>query len=179
MYKFAAADLDESVIYGAARPKYTRQEVDLWLEFMQGQEIERVCCLLVKNQLNRYRVNLLKTYREKFGNKKILWQPLQDFEIPRSQILIDWIIPFLISADEQKEKTVVHCSGGVGRTGIVLASWLVSRRGLSNQDAIFAVKQNKRNPEEAVIAALFKCQNPHRVKQKLDYLLNDCRDAFK
>jgi protein-tyrosine phosphatase len=179
MYKFATCDRNELIIYGAARPKYAQKAVEKWIEFMQKQEIKRVCCLFQINQLNCYQVDLLKTYHQKFGEKCILWQPFQDFKIPRSQILIDKIIPFLIFADEQQKKTVVHCSGGIGRTGIVLATWLVSRRGLSNQDAIFAVKQNKRNPDEAVIAALFRCQNSYRVKQKLDSLLNDCRDTFK
>ncbi|VEP18819.1 Dual specificity protein phosphatase [Hyella patelloides LEGE 07179] len=178
MYKFAAAEHHESFIYGAAKPKYRQKAVEQWIKFLQGQKIEKVCCLLQSECLNRYEVDLLKTYREKFGKKCVLWQSLQDFQIPQSQVLIESIIPFLISADEQRQKIVVHCSGGIGRTGIVLAAWLVSRRGFSNQDAIFAVKQNKRNPDEAVIAALFRCQNPHRARRKLDCLLNDCRNAF-
>lgn len=178
MYNFATADRHESIIYGAARPQYKKIEVEQWVKFMQGQEIARVCCLLQRDRLNHYQVDLLKTYHENFSEEDVLWQPLQDFQIPPSQVLIDSIIPFLISADEQGKKTVVHCAGGIGRTGIVLAAWLVSRRGFSNQDAISAVKQNKRNPHEAVINTLFRGQNPNQVRQKLDCLLNDCRDAF-
>ena len=178
MYNFAAADRHESIIYGAARPQYKKIAVEQWIKFMQEQAIERVCCLLQSNRLNHYEVDLLKTYRKKFGNESVLWEPLQDFQIPQSQVLIDSIIPFLISADKQRKKTVVHCAGGIGRTGIVLAAWLVSRRGFSNQDAISAVKQNKRNPHEAVINALFRCQNPNQARQKLDCLLNDCRNTF-
>ena len=75
--------------------------------------------------------------------------------------------------------TIVHCSHGVGRTGIVLAAWLVSKRGLSNQQALLAVRQQKRLPQEAMIAALFFGKNPIRIKQQLDRLLNDCRCAFE
>lgn len=178
MYNFAAADHHESIMYGAARPQYKKIEVEQWIKFMQGQEIARVCCLLQSDRLNHYQVDLLKIYREKFGKESVLWQPLKDFQIPPSQVLIESIIPFLISADEQSKKTVVHCAGGIGRTGIVLAAWLVSWRGFSNQDAISAVKRNKRNPHEAVINALFRGQNPNQARQKLDYLLNDCRNAF-
>lgn len=110
MYKFASCDRNETIIYGAAKPKYTEKAVDKWIEFMQTKEIKRVCCLLPRDRLNFYRVDLLKTYSQNFGEKRILWQPLQDFEIPRSQILINSIIPFFISAEEQQEKTVVHCS---------------------------------------------------------------------
>ena len=179
MYKFAPANRQESIVYGAARPKYTQKAVKKWIYFMQEQEIKRICCLLNREHIDRYQTDLLKIYQVNFGRENILWKPLQDFQIPQSTILINSILPFLISAQKQQEKVVVHCSGGIGRTGIVLATWLVSYRGLSNQDAISAVKQNKRNPHEAIIAALIKCQNPNLAKQKLEALLNDCRHAFK
>ncbi|MEN9870315.1 MAG: hypothetical protein RLZZ171_1303 [Cyanobacteriota bacterium] len=178
MYKFAPATRQESIIFGAARPKYTQKSIAQWIKFMQQQEISRVCCLLESKQLTRYPIDLLETYRQEFAAKYVLWQPIKDFQLPPAKILIDRIIPFLISAEQNQQKTVVHCSGGVGRTGIVLASWLVSQRGYSNQEAIFAVQQNKRNPKEAIIAAWFRLQNPAQIKQQLNNLLNDCRSAF-
>ena len=132
-----------------------------------------------KDCLARYPIDLLEVYRQKFGNEYVLWQPIKDFQLPQSSMLIEQIIPFLICSEENQQKVVVHCSGGIGRTGIVLASWLVARRRFSNQEAIFTVKQNRRNPHEAIIAAAFKLQNPYRVKQQLNFLLNDCRRAFK
>jgi protein-tyrosine phosphatase len=60
----------------------------------------------------------------------------------------------------------------------VLATWLVSVRGLSNQAAIAAVKRTGRNPYEAAIAALLKGRNPLKVVKELDVLLNDCRLAM-
>jgi protein-tyrosine phosphatase len=44
----------------------------------------------------------------------------------------------------------VHCSGGSGRTGHILAAWLVHHRGLSVDDALDAVISTGRNPWEAV-----------------------------
>ena len=102
--------------------------------------------MLENVSLNHYPIDLLATYRRKFTAEYVLWQPLKDFQIPQSQILIEHIIPFLICADRQQQKVVIHCSGGVGRTEIVLAAWLVSQRGFSNQQALSAVKQNKRYP---------------------------------
>jgi protein-tyrosine phosphatase len=69
---------------------------------------------------------------------------------------------------------VVHCSGGIGRTGHVLAAWLVAGRGFSRHSAITAVKRRGRNPYEAVIAAPFKGRNPWKVAAELNRLLEDC-----
>jgi protein-tyrosine phosphatase len=179
MYKFASADRHELIVFGAARPKYTQKSIAQWIKFMQQQEISRVCCLLESKQLARYPIDLLATYRQQFAAKNVWWQPIKDFQLPPAEILIERIIPFLIAAAAKQQKTVVHCSGGVGRTGIVLASWLVSQRGYSNQEAISAVQQNKRNPKEAIIAAWFRFQNPLQVEQQLNNLLNDCRHAFR
>ena len=178
MYKFAPAERKEPIVFGAARPKYNQKSVEQWIEFMQSQEIQRVCCLLKSDRLDRYPIDLLETYRQKFGRKSVLWCPVEDFQLPQSSMLIEQIIPFLIYSDRHLQKVVVHCSGGVGRTGVALACWLVARRGFSNQEALSAVLQNQRNPYEAIIAALFKFQNPYRVKSQLDRLLDDCRHAF-
>ena len=178
MYKFAPADPQELTVFGAARPKYTQRSVEQWIELMQSQRIRRICCLLENKNLSHYPIDLLETYKQKFGRENVLWQPIADFQLPHSSVLIEQILPFLICSEENQQKIVVHCSGGIGRTGIVLASWLVARHRFSNQEAISTVKQNRRNPHEAIIAALFKLQNPDRVKQQLNCLLNDCRHAF-
>jgi protein-tyrosine phosphatase len=81
----------------------------------------------------------------------------------------------LVEADQQGEKVVVHCGGGVGRTGHVLAAWLVHSRGFSNQAAITAVKQAGRNPYEAAIAAIFRGKNPFKLIADLESLLNQSR----
>jgi len=143
-----------------------------------GSKIARICCLL-EPKTNRYHSDLLTAYQQAFGREKVLWQPeIADFQIPNSSILIESIIPFLISAEQNRQKAVVHCSHGVGRTEIVLAAWLVSRRGLSNRQALSAVREQKRLPEEAMIAALLFGKNPLHIKRQLNNLLNVCRTAF-
>jgi protein-tyrosine phosphatase len=177
MYKFAAASESELIVFGSARPGYTNEQVNEWIEFMQNQGIQRVCCLLPETQLTRYS-NLLGAYRKVFGLDQVCWAPIKDFNFAAPEILFHQILPFLAIANQQNEKVIVHCSGGIGRTGHVLAAWLVAERGFSSKSAIAAVKQTGRNPYEAVIAAPFKGQNPWKVAAELNTLLDEC-NRFK
>ena len=174
MYKFAAASKQEITVFGAARPGFSEQNVRDWIEFMQRQKIESVCCLLPKKQLAPYS-NLLGTYEQKFGHQRVCWTPIEDFTLVDIKTLTEKILPFLVTADQQGGKVVVHCGGGVGRTGVVLAAWLVHSRGFSNQAAIAAVKQTGRNPYEAALAAVFRGKNPFKIIADLELLLNQCR----
>jgi protein-tyrosine phosphatase len=174
MYKFAPASEKEVIVYGASRPGYSNREVDRWIAFMKEREIRRVCCLLEAKQLARY-VDLLGKYRQKFCENCICWVPIADFQLCDRESLTHKILPFLREADRQKEKVVVHCSGGVGRTGQVLVAWLVSYRGFSNRDAIAVVKKLGRNPYEAAIAAFLFGKNPFKFVSEFEQLLNDCR----
>ena len=176
MYKFAAASANESIVFGAARPGYAEEGVRQWIEFTIDRDIQRVCCLLTKQQLDRYD-NLLGNYRQAFGKEHVCWAPIEDFSLATPELLVDRILPFLAVADQQQEKVVVHCSGGIGRTGQILAAWLVAGRGLTFESAISAIRQTGRNPYEAVIAAPFKGRNPWRVAAKLKTLLSPRLEA--
>ena len=178
MYKFAAASQNELIVFGASRPGYFNNQVNDWVEFMKGQGIRRVCCLLADDQLARYS-NLLGTYQQEFGNQQVCWAPIKDFHLCDRETLTTKILPFLAEADKQAEKVVVHCSGGIGRTGHVLAAWLVSGRGLGNKEAIASVRRTGRNPYEAAIAAALRGRNPFKAVEDLNRLLNECRLAVR
>jgi protein-tyrosine phosphatase len=173
LYKFAAASENEPIVFGSARPGYSNEQVTKWIKFMQSQGIKRVCCLLPESQLTRY-ANLLDIYRQTFGLDHVCWAPIKDFHFATSKILTHQILPFLATANQNDEKVVIHCSGGVGRTGHVLAAWLVAGRGFSNKAAINAVKQTGKNPHEAAIAAPFKGRSPWKVAAELNLLLDAC-----
>jgi protein-tyrosine phosphatase len=171
MYKFAAASADESIVFGSARPGYTDEQVNQWIEFMLDRDIRRVCCLLTKKQLDRY-PDLLSSYQQAFGKERVCWAPIEDFSLVTPEIMIDRILPFLAMADKRQEKVVVHCSGGIGRTGQILAAWLVAGRGFDYESVIITVQQTGRNPYEAIIAAPFKGRNPWQVAAELKTLLS-------
>lgn len=140
---------------------------------MQAQGIQRVCCLLEKDQLVRYD-NLLDCYKQAFGTDNICWAAIADFEIVDRTTFQHQILPFLITSARYQQKTVVHCSGGIGRTGQVLAAWLVFGRDLSKQAAIKAVRQMGRNPYEAAIVAPLRGKNPLQMLTALNHLLDGC-----
>lgn len=166
---FSAACEREAFVFGARRPGFPFPRVSstcvhAWIAFMQAQGITRVLCLLPSRQLDGYS-DLLGTYRHMFGEDNVLWVPIADFQLAEEVQLIEQILPFLVEAVQHQEKTVVHCSGGGGRTGHVLAAWLVSGRGMSNEEAIAAVKRQGRNARES-------------RDERLETLLDRCRDAF-
>ncbi|MEL6354187.1 MAG: dual specificity protein phosphatase family protein [Cyanobacteria bacterium J06627_28] len=173
MYKFAAASENEPIVFGAGRPGYSDAQINEWLQFMQDKGIKGVCCLLSNAQLNQYS-NLLGTYQQVFGDRQVCWAPIEDFALADSEVLIHQILPFFAAANQKNERVVVHCAGGIGRTGQVLAAWLIAARGFSKKAAIREVKATGRNPYEAVIAAPFKGRNPWKVFAELNTLLDAC-----
>jgi protein-tyrosine phosphatase len=136
--------------------------VDAWLAFMSAHGIRRVVCLLSDDQLAAY-TDLLSRYRAHFGAQRVRHAPIPEFSLADRATLVTVILPFLAAADQQGEPVVVHCSAGIGRTGHVLAAWLVAGRGYTNADAIAAVARGGRDARES-------------GDRRLDTLLDAARD---
>jgi len=174
-YNFAPASNDEKIVFGAQRPGYNSKSVSLsnvqeWISFMKEQRIKRVCCLLPQNQLEYYEMDLLDIYWKELGQDNVYWASVEDFHLCDPVTLQKKILPFLEESDAKGERVVVHCSGGSGRTGHVLAAWLVFKRGFSKEEALVAVRDMGRNPYEAV-----NCGNA--TIEELYELLQQCRKS--
>lgn len=142
-------------MHGSQRSGYSAKSVasavvDDWIRFMKQRGISRVCCLLWPDQLAYYPQDLLEQYRKAFGEQNVRSTPVKDYHLCNAATLEEKILPFLFESDANAARVLVHCSGGSGRTGHVLAAWLVRGRGLTVGSAIQAVIASGRNPRESV-----------------------------
>lgn len=175
LLRFAPASELERIVFGAERPGYNSKQVEedtvhKWIVSVKIRKITRVCSLLTPDQLSYYEIDLLETYRSAFGYENVCSAPVKDYRLCSEVMLKQTILPFLRESDVKQQPVVVHCSGGIGRTGHVLAAWLVFGRGFSVEDALWTVKRMERNPFEAV-------EMHNATHAALCALLESCRTA--
>lgn len=172
-FNFVPAFENERFVFGSERPGFESKCVAIniveeWVSFMKEKSIKRVCCLLPTNQLDYYEEDLLNVYYQEFGQVNVLWAPIEDFHLCDIALLREKILPFLEESETRAEPVVVHCSKGTGRTGHVLAAWLVHKYGLSVDEALTAVINMGRNPYAAV-------QHGTATEDDLRWLLTQCQ----
>jgi len=153
-HRFAPAAPDEAFVYGACTPGWHSAAghdtaIDDWVEFMQAEGIERVCCLLTGCQLDDCGA-IVDRYADVFGEANVLHAPVKDHHLVPEDVLLEEILPFLAESRTAEQAVVVHCLAGIGRTGQVLAAWLVYNRDYGPERAIETVEENGRDPLDAV-----------------------------
>ena len=159
-YHFGPASPKDSIVYGAGGPG---DEVEKWVSFMRSHEMERVCLLQSERR------ELVPIYETVFGKDNVSHAPIQDFHLCSLSTLKNTILPFLQASYVKNRRVVVHCAGGNGRTGHVLAAWLVFHAGLPPAEALATVEQMDRDPREAI------CMGNATETELLDLLLQ-CKD---
>lgn len=155
-YNFMSAYPGDNDVFGANRPgsdsyQFDKKTVDAWISFMKSNGIGAVCCLLDSQQLAVYKeAPLLQAYEEAWGKGQVLSAPIPDFTLATPDLLNNKIIPFIQQQVNKGKKVVVHCAGGVGRTGQVLCAWLIHTYKIPTEEAVFLLQRRGRNPVEAV-----------------------------
>jgi len=133
-FNFApVSDREGELVYGAERPGTGLKEFDApdsitpeavaeWASYMKGQGVQHVLCLLNDKEFGHYQApgyvgGLVKAgFEEAKITKADMFSPGA----------ADKAAAAFAAAKASGEKLVAHCAGGEGRTGIVLAQYMMS-----------------------------------------------------
>lgn len=173
-HRFAPAAPDEEYVYGACCPGWHSTAdrgaaIDEWIDFMQARGIERVLCLLSGTQLEQTEAST-GSYVRAFGGENVEHVPIADHHLADPVTLAEDVLPFLDESVAVEQPVVVHCLAGIGRTGHVLAAWLVHGRDYDPVDAIATVSEMGRSPGEAVDSGNAQRGELHKLLSRFEQI---------
>jgi len=152
-HRFGPAGPWESHVYGACSPGWhtdaTRSAaIRDWIAVVREHDVTRVCSLLPARDDSG--ASYMARFRDAFGAERVLHAPIPDGRLPAVGALTDTVLPFLAASRDADERVVVTGLAGLGRTGVVLAAWLVAKRDFRPGEAISTVLGAGRDPRAVV-----------------------------
>jgi hypothetical protein len=152
-HRFGPAGPWESHVYGACSPGWhTDAErsaaVRDWIAVVREHDVLRVCSLLPAG--DDPGAGYLARFRDAFGSERVHHAPIPDGHLPAAQTLTEDVLPFLAASRDADERVVVTGLAGLGRTGVVLAAWLVAERDFRPAEAISTVLGAGRDPRAVI-----------------------------
>lgn len=98
-------------LYGMPAP----EEKDL--KNLSDKGVKSIVCLLEDNSnIEAYNTNGFES----------LWLPVPDNEAPTFE-QVEKLVEFIDAQNEKNNPVAIHCQGGKGRTGTLIASYLISK----------------------------------------------------
>lgn len=101
-------------------------------------------CLLEDHELRRWRIEALPQLAPLFG-LRITRYPIRDLDVPSSMPRARKLARAIARGVERGRHIVVHCAGGLGRTGVVAGCALVEM-GIDGTKAL-SILNNARGPQ--------------------------------
>ena len=112
--------------------------IDEYLDFLEERDIKTIVVLLTNRQLQQYYdFDLLELYKSK--GYKVIHYPIVDFSTPKDFPSFNRLMKE-IAQEIKSGNILVHCSAGLGRTGLV-ASGFAIYAGYKYDDAIRLVRK--------------------------------------
>ena len=111
------------------------------IKTIKDQNIENIICLLSENEFEEYGVSDLKEVYAKAGIN-VCYSRVVDQAVP-TVAMMDDTLNWLDKEITSQKKTLIHCVGGIGRTGTVVACYLKKYSGLTADEAIEVVRKSR------------------------------------
>lgn len=103
--------------------------------------------LIEEHEFERLKISSLRD-RAKAAGIESLWFPIRDQSVPTSAEEFAALVDSVVGRLREGRTVVVHCMGGLGRTGLVAAACLVAATEMTPEEAVKAVRAARRGAVE-------------------------------
>jgi Predicted protein-tyrosine phosphatase len=106
---------------------------------LKEKGITSIVCLVEEHELTFKNIKEYEESLNKYGIE-LKHYPIKDFSAPTLEYLVK-IIKYLKDKIKENKRVLVHCYGGLGRTGTILAAFLVYYKRIKAEEAISYVRK--------------------------------------
>jgi|BEDMetMinimDraft_2_1075160.scaffolds.fasta_scaffold01082_5 protein-tyrosine phosphatase len=114
------------------------------LDFIKDQKISAVVCLVEDDELeiqDKENNIGIKAYENLLKERgiELLHSPIKNYNAPTIE-QVEFILNWINQKLREGKRVMVHCRGGQGRTGTIIASYLMHEYGYTAEEAINFVR---------------------------------------